>query len=833
MSSFASTSVNVKPNVVQVPRVLPYLDDASTAGFRGYIDGRREKQGVVVKQDACAANGLITSSTETSFIRTTHVVVDSADRDSVLWKKPNDFEIFLGRAFRNIQRVTLTSVSLPNTDAVINSSNCYIYWRLREDIDNSLVVSDAHGQRAYPVYTARLRIGSYSAVTLAQEMTERMNMVRRKAGLGDFHFFVVTLDIETDVVTFVSLIPTQLTNNPLSTTVNSGLITVTAARHGLVSGTQLYMLDLRTTSGIDASVLNGFQTITVLDSNSFTFEVNIGASQTGSGGGNTARYGVQSPFQLLLGPSNENSVAPRIGFPLTDSDTLLCNPIVAQDMAYLCTLRLTLDNRRPSYARGMTAELGTYISGVFLVARRVAVVALRNDELTVLVGDGGLALTTTLNYVRLWPNELAYALSEAINMNQFFRLIVSTLPHGVTNRTDTVSVYSATATPELRSYTPFAVLDDYRMIVKITQLQNRDVDQYVALKYPDPITPQILDVVSFTWLATLVLLRTAEDHNLTLGDTVRIQGADRQVLTVAGVRSDKEFYIVNNTRFNDLTFTNIAIATTQFRVSLAHHGFNQISLVTVDDATRTVVVQLFLDHDLQLNDTFMLCKTNTIPPIDGRHVVLNRTSDTVTFAYPEDAVSIRVPVLVSGFIGFDTQLHLNHIQNQAFESITFEIRLVIDKHTLLLGAPGFYGTGTSLAFGGDEVFVSSMMHGFRGVQTNTRLGRVLRSINLDGENYTYLVSPQLATLINTSGVDNVFAQIILDQAPGYVCFKFVSVPKTYELESRANMENVRFSVVNRNNEPYEFNDLDFSFMLEIQERVDISASASTRKSLGF
>jgi hypothetical protein len=122
--------------------------------------------------------------------------------------------------------------------------------------------------------------------------------------------------------------------------------------------------------------------------------------------------------------------------------------------------------------------------------------------------------------------------------------------------------------------------------------------------------------------------------------------------------------------------------------------------------------------------------------------------------------------------------------------------------------------------GGTNVYISSNYHGFNGVQQNTKNSLLNRSINLEGENYSFLTCPQLATMMNTGTVKDIFARITLDQSPGYVCFNFLSNPKNFDTVPLEKLTELEFGVVNYDSTLYEFNDLDFSMTLEITEVID-------------
>ena len=92
---------------------------------------------------------------------------------------------------------------------------------------------------------------------------------------------------------------------------------------------------------------------------------------------------------------------------------------------------------------------------------------------------------------------------------------------------------------------------------------------------------------------------------------------------------------------------------------------------------------------------------------------------------------------------------------------------------------------------------------------------------MQGENYSFLCSPQLSTMMNTGKVNNVFARISLSESPGSMVFTFLSNPKNFDTVPLNSLEDLEFSIVNYDGTEYEFNDLDYSFTLEITEIQDV------------
>jgi hypothetical protein len=121
-----------------------------------------------------------------------------------LLRKLSYFKIFF-KTFYNVKTIRLSSIEFPNTNAVINTSNHHIYWRNRNNIDEDILNPIT---KTYTDYSVQLRVDVASS--LQNEMANKLGLVKRSNNLGSFHYFIVNLDIDTDVVTFTSLILTQL-----------------------------------------------------------------------------------------------------------------------------------------------------------------------------------------------------------------------------------------------------------------------------------------------------------------------------------------------------------------------------------------------------------------------------------------------------------------------------------------------------------------------------------------------------------------------------------------------------------------------------------------------
>ena len=88
-------------------------------------------------------------------------------------------------------------------------------------------------------------------------------------------------------------------------------------------------------------------------------------------------------------------------------------------------------------------------------------------------------------------------------------------------------------------------------------------------------------------------------------------------------------------------------------------------------------------------------------------------------------------------------------------------------------------------------------------------------------------------MMNTGDVRNIFARVILDQSPGSMVFSYLSNPKTFDKVPLDKLDELEFSMLNHNSTLYEFNDLDYSFTLQITESIDVTDSFNVSSKRGI
>jgi hypothetical protein len=765
----------------------------------------------------------------------TYVSVDSRDRDKILYGKPNFFKIFLGKTFYNVKTIKLVSIEFPNTNAVINSTNNYIYWRNEEDIDDDILDNIT---QTYPIYSVQLRIGSYISTSLQNEISKKLATVKRRNKVGDFHYFVVNLDIDTDIVSFTSLILTQLPNNPISVTVGQGLITVDAPSHGYNTGDVIYILGAKNLAGITTATLTGAHTITKINDNTFQYEVNVKAGESAVGGGNTVQSGKEAPFQLLFG-ENSNSIAQNLGYPLENSSQRIDTFIKGIENIYFVQIRLQSPHNfsnTDEFVGELCTLTGTgtspLIDGNRVITRII-------DPSTFLVQVNGRIDFATINSGTIrFPTTSAIDLQISSVSNFTETVLVTTFTEHNFELSDigtTIAFYNTISVPSFNGEnTLYSVLSPTELIIQGSVLANGDYNVSTlgeggSMSRHDPLETVYL-IISNVTPGTYTKF-TCNNHGLKAGDKIQLYNLEttpimKGVFTIYDVPDNDNFrvdFLTTSVYMENVQKGIAGIGTQIIKVTHPYHEFNRIISITNSPITGKVRIQTQLIHGLQTDDSVRVMQTNSSPTIDeGGYVVTVISNDTFDIVYPTSLLTTGT----FGIIGMSHDFYLygglgfGGISATAINNKLHTVREIFDIHNYSFVCEEF--SNTHIKGGGSNLFISSLFHGFSGVQENTKNSLLNRSINLEGENYAFLCCPQLATMMNTGDVKNVFARITLDQSPGSMVFAFLSSPKIFDSVPLNQLSELEFSVVNYDNTLYEFNDLDYSFSLEITEEIDVT-----------
>ena len=772
----------------------------------------------------------------------TYVSIDSRDRSKIIYEKPSFFKIFLGKTFYNVKSIKLASMEFPNTNAVINTLNHHIYWRNKEDITLDIINAIT---KKYSEYSVQLRIGSYISTSLQAEISSKLTTIKRKDKSGDYHYFLVTLDVDTDIVTFTSLILTQLSNNSLQTSINTGIIEVNAPNHGYSSGEDIYLVGGKTIAGIPSVTLNTKHTIIVVNENTFRFEINIKASETLQGGGNTLKTGKIAPFQFLFG-EHSNTVAQNIGYPLENSSDLINTYIKSITNLYQVVITTKYPhNLTQSYDYiGTTCTIfSSNTSPNIDGSKRITQIL---SSTSFLVKTDNKLVLESYNNGQVTIGSQTLDVQNISNYSSNTILVTTFTDHNYTfaDIGKSITLYNTKTIPDLNdTFTLFSLYETNSFVIP-GSLPNGGQSSTTILGDGGTI-PRYKPLTTHTTLITNIIIGvnttilTCPNHKLQVGDYFKIQN----ILTTPNITNisltvystpNSNTIVINNS-LNTYDNTNILngtayIGTGLFSLSFPNHGFNKITSIqntTGIPAGQTsgnlLIVQTQLPHNFTNNELIRITSTNTTPVIDGGYNITTISSDTFTIPYSYPLISPGS----YGIIGYDQNFYLysstdiGGITSTDINNKSFTIRDIIDDNNFTFYNTNTYATSSEIG-GGNNLYISSLLHGFNGQQTNTKNNMLNRSINLQGENYAFLCCPQLSTMMNTGNVKDIFARITLDESPGTMVFSFLSNPKVFNTTPLNLLSELEFSILNHDGTEYEFNDLDYSFTLEITEVIDIT-----------
>lgn len=777
----------------------------------------------------------------------TYVNVDSRDRNKLLFSHAHEFKIFLGKTFYNVKSIKLASIEFPNTSAVINTSNNKIYWRNQQDIDENIIDNIT---KDYPIYDVTLRTGSYIASSLASEIENKMSLVKRENKNDRYHYFDITLDISTDIVTFTSLTLTELLNNPFITTKSTGIIYIKLPADDTIfqfnQGDAIYIVGAKTFAGIPTNAINTSHIILDVNTTSYLLqiEINVNASESlttlNGGGGNTVKIGKLAPFQLLFG-ENSNTIAQNIGYPLENSSEAI--NIHVENIEDFYQVQITLDsphNFQQNFSViGQTCSITGSdttpdLDGTKTISRII-------NNTTILI-----SVNTTLTIESLLSGQLTfgsntYNIVEIINYNINTVLVTSKTPHFL-NFSDIlnsqITLYNTNTIPNFDGLnTLYGILSPTKFMIPGNVLSTfSDPKNECTMPHKLPLTTSAFEITGITMGLTNTTFSCNDIHNLKPGDNILFE---KLVSTPSITSSVIESIPVDQTLFTistPITAYNLNLETPIVRtgymtLSFPDHRFNNIVSIQntsgsppLNPTAKLLVVQTQLPHNLQADNQIYLSNTNCIPSKTGPHTIIEILDDD---SFTISSNTIITTQGTTGFIGLNQNFYLYNakdiggIVSENINSKQFIVRNLIDENTISFYNPYAFATSSDIG-GGENVYISSMIHGFNGIQTNTKNGILNRSINLQGENYVFLCCPQLATMMNTGNVKDIFARITLDQSPGNMVFAYLSNPKNFDTVPLDKLNELDFSILNYNGSPYDFNDLDYSFTLEITEVKDIT-----------
>jgi hypothetical protein len=773
----------------------------------------------------------------------TYISIDSRDRDKELYPSANSFKIFLNKTFYNVKSIRLSSVEFPNATLAVNESNNKIYWRNKNDIDNHTLDPLTND---YPVYKIELTPGNYGSInnlrselklqfskvirldefnnnTIGSINYAPIDMVGSTTGSSNYHNYEIDFETDTNKVTFTSLTITQINSiNPIERIGPYTLKVTTQQPHGLNTGDLIYMYGVSGVAfNLPNSFVNGEFKITKIDQISFSYVVegyvaadpsnivpngiNGELIQNYAGGGNYCQYAIQQPFQFLFGEYND-TVASVLGFPLQNSAEQIRTKIKKIDNVF--PFKVTLGSENNKIKHNFTnSDIGMYIkidTSPFKNGRQLIQIiddysfilewedaSGKNQWFSVEYDSQEFNLIYTKNSVEfnqklmmsIYPFDAGYVYINTVN------------PHNY-NISDKIELYETYAEPDLNNR-----LFEIKTVYNTTSASYSNTVGYNKLVIREPL-----------FKGDRYRDNTIYPHkgHISIKDPIKTWNVRGKIKNIA------DEYIIIKT--NDLHFLNpydnpydkIKIPSLDF-ISENKDGIFSYDILTTTEDLITINISNLTDkiktilNNLKDKETQFDIFTSYIELYLPSHGFTERTDTTTARPYNFFLNNVAIPIL-------------NPLHNIIFNNKSFNIVDILDENRLLFNTSII--TDSYEQSGGNNVFISSLKHGFNGTQSNTFNEKITRLITLQGENYVFLCSPQLGTMLNTGDVRDIFARIVITESPGKMIFSFLTNPKEFIESPLPQLSFLEFSVANYDKSLYNFNDLDYSFVLEIIEVQD-------------
>jgi hypothetical protein len=698
-----------------------------------------------------------------------------------------------------------------------------------------------------PNYTVELTPGNYNATTIATEIQTKMNLIKRRNNTGSiFHYFTVHVNLDTDVMTFRSYITKQLSGNPLTTTSGSGVVTVSSISHGFKSGDYVLIIGAKTTGGITSSILNGLFVLDVINSDSFTYEVNERASETSVGGGTTLKTGEPSEFRIIFDTS-DSLIVNNIGFPDEDSSELL--GISSQP---LTTKALSITN---AVIVGNYVEFTSNLHGL----EQATILVITN----VTVGQVPILTTSVthgledLDYVYI-----SYPFTTPI-LEGFYPI---TATGNNTFKLDTVEILQNTGgVGVLKKGGDTVKLIDFNSVPTING-NVYQVENITSNTFQIKSTLQQIGSIQNTVVGTTQIKVNHPGHKFNMITSIAPDTATTAVVTTKVPHGLTGNRITGATKIStilntvDITCPSPHLLETSDKVFISDsvNGADISGTYFIQTVTSTVFRIFFVGGtdigtcSVNIGDSVIFTDTNSVPSLSSNNFGIPlfyiEYLTTNTFKI-QTGFPITTPG-TKGIIGRDNHVHIHRttasepggstlggIPLIAINHSRHNIYDIVDENNYLIRVKE-YSTFTSSS-GGSNVVVSSNVHGNRVFQSNTfdgsDTGVLYKSISLEGENYIYLTSTGLQTVYAPGNevVGEIFSRIVLSEPPGSMMFNtFVSVPKEFN-PPLGSLKDISFEMKRSDGILFNFNDIDYSMSLRIVEITDrimdteISATTGT------
>ena len=469
----------------------------------------------------------------------------------------------------------------------------------------------------YPVYTVNFIPGNYDATSLVAQMQTSLNLVKRRGGTGQYHYYNIDLNVDTNVITLESVIRKQLGPSPISTSAASTVITVTSINHSFKTGDTVRMIGVLNTACILSTTLNGDFTITVIDFNTFQYEVNVAASATINGGGTNVLTGKPSPYKILF-QTTGTLIQYNIGFNNEDSSVYIGkeNPITTKVLA-LTNAEITSIPGNPMVLNSdvPVLRLTTVMPHQLYSATTVYI-----NSITVTTGSGHTSkITTTTPHLMQLPTIMTVSGSNCLPALDGDLLATPTGP------------YTFTISSKI-------ILEPGNMG---TIIYGGDQIQLQGLRTIPP-NDRVID---------FYILNVPSDNQIDIhfnASSINMDSISTAQINTSQIiveQQDHSFNLINS--ITGITGDSFASCTTQINNNYIGTYDTNISIIEGPLTTNTIDI-LLPGHGLDTSDSILIKNSTTDPVVDGVYSIQVLSVDEIRINFVHAAFTDGIGTIVTG-----------------------------------------------------------------------------------------------------------------------------------------------------------------------------------------
>ena len=653
------------------------------------------------------------------------------------------------------------------------------------------------------IYSCNVTEGNYTIETLSDNLFQNFQKVYKLDKI-DFHYFYITVDRSTDIISFENLAIYELDNNPITTELSSYTVQVTSPNFNFLFGKVLRILDSQSVGGILPSILNAEQIITPID-NGFEFTISNKANFNTSGGGNSVKLGDPQLFKFLFSPYDRNndsvyinSIQEPLGFLAEETnDSLPTNPLTTYSSKITSIIPGTITSIITENSLGLlkvcknytftdlTDNIITYLdptdSGrilnektqIFIYCPFAITVdtelknisgfytAIYNGSFRIKIIDqtlpnlldvGSISIIKIGDRIKLQGVKLNSTFKNYVGYNEFF---VESLISNTITIDYTTTGYSFVKDSEIKSNGLIEAIDPHiTTSLLIVNHPNHGFNQIIGIK---PATlPYDSDNQVMTF-ESLLPLNNIVNYVYTFTSTIDVDN----IVTISFTRNPLDNFEENKFYFLIWKVQQVSFFINTFYckcVSVVGDNLQFTTDVTGISGLPSFPNTGFISKNIRLTILGITNQFAINSSLNNEYYLWESNGSELTIYQNIGDVNgiIRSEVLNAFLNTFNNDLRLFRVKSDVDSDTIRNVPLgvinnfnhtprLIDSNFYCFSCENFFFYGAPISFGGSNVRISSDLHGWKDKISNTLdytgSTELSRKISLEGENYVFMSIP--------------------------------------------------------------------------------------------